>query len=194
MRASYSGGLTFRGYFCTIIIVAWPANGHHGNSSTKNHEDRPTPRGSPPPRELNRKRVVKQANLAYRRISSRLAISSPGEFLVFALVKRISRTSATSVCNPLADICSRSKSSPRSGVGSAQRREWRHGCATDGPELSSVVRTVTLQHHAAVWNALTVIPPLNINQLRRVRFFRAWLKTVFSTNYSLRHLLRTFLF
>jgi len=40
-------------------IVAWPS----GNSTTKNHEDRP--RGSPLHRGLNRKGVVKQANLAY---------------------------------------------------------------------------------------------------------------------------------
>jgi len=46
-------------------IVAWPS----GNSSTKNHEDRP--RGSPPPKGLNR-----WSN------RPRLAISSPDEFLV----------------------------------------------------------------------------------------------------------------
>jgi len=53
-------------------IVAWPS----GNSSTKNHEDRP--------RGLNRKEVhVKQANLAYIAayiIKSRLALSSRDEF------------------------------------------------------------------------------------------------------------------
>ena len=66
MRAPYSGGL------------AWPS----GNSSTKNHEDRP--RGSPPSERVKQEGVIKQANLAYRRISSHLAISSPDEFLVYA--------------------------------------------------------------------------------------------------------------
>jgi len=55
-------GFNFSGIFLHHI-VAWPS----GNSPNKNHEDRP--RGSPPPRGLNRKGVVKQANLAYRRIS-----------------------------------------------------------------------------------------------------------------------------
>jgi len=54
-------GFNFSGIFLHLI-VNWPSS----NSSTKNHEDRP--RGSPPPRGLNKKGVVKQANLAYRRI------------------------------------------------------------------------------------------------------------------------------
>ena len=58
-------------------IVAWPS----GNSSTKNYEDRP--RGSPPPRGLNSKGVVKQANI----IKSCLTISSPDEFLDFVSPK-----------------------------------------------------------------------------------------------------------
>jgi len=72
-------GFNFSGIFLHHI-VAWQS----GNSPTKNHEDRP--RGSPPLTGWNRNRVVKQANLAYRRISTCLAISSPHEFLVFLSV------------------------------------------------------------------------------------------------------------
>ena len=54
-------GINFSGMFLHHI-VAWPSC----NSPTKiSNEDRP--RGSPHPRGLNRKGVVKQANLAYRR-------------------------------------------------------------------------------------------------------------------------------
>ena len=53
VRAPYSGDLTLRGYFCTI--VAWPS----GNSPTKNHEDHP--RGSPPTGALNARGVGKVA-------------------------------------------------------------------------------------------------------------------------------------
>jgi len=77
-------------------IVAWSSD----NSSTKSHEDRPRgSRGSPHPTGLNRKGVVKQANLAYRRISSRLAISSPDEFLVIARRLRRQRLAARAVAS-----------------------------------------------------------------------------------------------
>jgi len=51
-------GVNFSGIFLHYI-VAWPS----GNSLTKNHEGRL--RGSPAQREINRKGVVKQVNLAY---------------------------------------------------------------------------------------------------------------------------------
>ena len=61
-------GFNFSGIFLHHI-VAWPS----GNSSTKNHEDRPRDH----PQES-----VKQEGGGQTGIKSRLAISSPDEFLV----------------------------------------------------------------------------------------------------------------
>ena len=65
-------GFNFSGIFLNHI-VAWPS----GNSPTKNHEDLP---------RVKQEAGGQKANLAYRRISSRLAISSPDKFLVYNIV------------------------------------------------------------------------------------------------------------